>query len=46
MVTKHFFKILFLFTLMIILGMAGVLFIGYFDKGEASKILNKAGIAK
>jgi len=46
MVTKHFFKILVVFTGMIILGLLGVLLVNYFDKGEASKMLNNSRVAQ
>jgi len=32
---RHFFKALVIFTIMIILGLAGIVLVGYFDKGNA-----------
>ena len=46
MVTKHFFKILIVFTGMIILGLVGILLVDHFDEGKAIKMLNNAEVAK
>jgi len=35
MLTKHFFKILFIFMGMIILGIVGALLVSYFDEGKS-----------
>ncbi len=34
MVTKHFLKVVFVFSLMIILGIIGVVFVNYLDKKQ------------
>jgi cell division protein FtsX len=46
MVTKHFFKILTIFTLMIVLGLVGVFLVGYLDKDNGKNLLNNVGVAK
>jgi hypothetical protein len=41
MVNKHFFKILIIFTGMIVVGLIAVFVVSYFDKsGEQGKVLN------
>lgn len=44
MVTKHFFKILIIFSVMIILGLIGVFLVNRFGNNEDT--LNNVGVAK
>jgi hypothetical protein len=47
MITKHFFKILFLFVCMIILGLLGILVVSYMDRPDTDTTASaKTGFAK
>ncbi|MEI6581186.1 MAG: hypothetical protein WCO07_03385 [bacterium] len=46
MITKHFFKTLLLFTVMIGLGLLFVFIVSYFDSEADPNLLNTAKIAK
>jgi len=45
MITKHFFKTLFIFTLMITLGLVGVFLVEHFDQ-EKNNSTNASPVAK
>ncbi len=38
MITRHFFKTLFIFTAMIALGLAGVFLVNYYDQEKANDV--------
>lgn len=46
MITKHFFKALFVFTLMIALGLIGVFLVGYLDQKEKASTTEANSVAK
>jgi hypothetical protein len=48
MLTKHFFKILMIFTMMIVLGLVGIFVLKYFDQngGQGTEANNQTPVAK